>query len=441
MNNTKRLWIILIVVALAGALQFACGGGTPPPPTEIPPTATPVPTSTPVPTPTPSASDHVDQGVIFLDEGKLEEAAAEFLKAIELDPENADAHRNLGTVYTEQEKFEEAVAAYEKAIEVAPDFGEAYGDMAGALFFLDRIYEAVTAGEKAIELAPDYVNAHYNLGLAYYRQGEPEKAIAEYEEAVKLAPDDPKIYNNLGAVYYAQGRVDDAIDAWLKTLAIDPNHAKAHKNLGLAYSDLGRIEEAITEFETYLQLLPDASDRATVEEKIAELEKMAASPLAEYNNDEGGYSLLYPKDFYYADDDGWSAFSESQEAVDTVFDYATEEAFQKAPVFMVDVMALEDILDEYDLGIAADSTDILEALTDQIGAEIDSTQTATLDGYPSAMSEISGDFDGVSFKGALAVVIVDEKVIGVFGLALPDQWDAFFSTYLDMINSLSFFEP
>jgi tetratricopeptide (TPR) repeat protein len=347
----------------------------------------------------------------------------------------------LGTVYGEQGKFEEAFAAYEKAIEIAPDFGEAYGDLAGILVFLDRIPEAVAAGEKAIELAPDYANAHYNLGIAYHRQGELEKAIAEFEEAIKLAPDDPKIYNNLGAAYYVQGKVDDAIGAWLKVLAIDPDHAKAHKNLGLAYSDLGRIEEAITEFETYLQLLPDAPDRAAVEEKIAELEEMTASPLAEYRNDAGGYSLLYPEDFYHADEDGWSAFSESQEAVEVVFDYATEEAFQKAPVFMVDVMALEETLDDYDLGIAADSTDILQALIDQIGAEIDTTQTATLDGYPSAMSEISGDFDGVSFKGALAVIVVDDRVIGVFGLALPDQWDTFFPTYLDMINSLSFFEP
>jgi tetratricopeptide (TPR) repeat protein len=440
MNKAKRLWIALIVVALAGAMQFACGG-TPPPPTEIPPTATPAPTSTPVPTPAPSADDHIEQGLAYLEQDQLDEAAAEFQKAIELDPENAVAHRNLGTAYGEQGEYEEAVAAYEKAIEIDPDYGEAYGDMAGILIFLDRISEAAAAGETAIGLAPDYANAHYNLGIAYHRQGELEKAVAEFEEAIGLAPDDPKIYNNLGATYYVQGRVDDAIDAWLQVVAIDPDYASAHKNLGVAYSDQGRIDEAITEFETYLRLLPDASDRAAVEEKIAELEEMAASPLAEYTNDEGGYSLLYPKDFYHADDGGWSAFSESQEAVETVFDYATEEAFQEAPVFIVDVMDLEDTLDSLDLGIAADSTDILEALIEQIGAEIDSTQTATLDGYPSSMSEISGDFDGASFKGALAVVIVDERIIGVFGLALPDQWDAFFPTYLDMINSLSFFEP
>ncbi len=509
MNNAKRLWTILTVVALTGTLQLACGGGTPAPPTKAPVTSTPVLTSTPVPTPTLSASDHVNQGHEYFQEGKYDEAAAEFQKAIELDPENANAHRNMGSVYSRQDKLEEAVAAYEKAIEIDPDYGEAYGEMAGALADLDRIPEAVAAGEKGVELAPDYAVGHYNLALAYRLQGELEKAIAEYEEAIKLDPNDPlphtglgavykdqgrldeaiaelqkaigldpndpdphiglgqvyrdqdrldeaaaefqeairldpdnpQNYNGLAVVYIRQGRIDDAIDEWLKALDIDPDYAIAHKNLGFAYSDLGRMEEAIEEFETYLQLRPDAPDRAPVEEKIAELEEMLASPAAEYRNDEGGYSLVYPKTLHYADEDAWVAFSESQEAVDAVFDYATDEAFQKAPVFMVNVMALEDILDTYDLGVAADSTDILEASADGIGAEIDATQTATLDDYPSTLGEISGDIDGLSFKGALVVVVVDERVIIAFGLALPDQWDAFFSTYLDMINSLSFFEP
>ena len=440
MNNTKRLGSILIVVTLAGVLQLACGG-TQPPPTAIPPTATPAPTSTPLPTPTPSADDLVEQGLAYLEQGQLDEAAAEFQKAIELDPENADAHRNLGYVYVEQGKFEEGVAAYEKAIEIAPDYGEAYGDMAGALVFLDRVPEAVTAGEKAVELAPDYANAHYNLALAYGKQGELEKAITEYEEAIRLAPDDPKALNNLGAVYYMQGKVDDAIDTWLKVLDIDPDYAKAHKNLGIAYRDLGRIDEAIAEYETYLQLLPDAPDRAEVEQDIAELEETAASPLAEYRNAEGGYSLLYPKDLYYADEDAWVAFSENQEAVQAVFDYATDEAFQMAPLFMVNIQSLDDTLDDYDLNADASMIDILQAMADGIGAEVGATQTATIDGYPSALVEISGDLDDASFEGALAIIVVDDRLIVVVGLALPDQWDAFFSTFLDMINSLTFFEP
>jgi len=469
MSNGKRLWIILTGVALVGTLQFACGGGMPPPPTKIPATSTPAPTSTP------SAQDHFDQGFVYLEQGQLDQAAAEFQKAIELDPQNAATHRNLGTVYARQGKLEEAVAVYEEAIKIAPDFGEAYGDMAGVLADLGRIPEAIATGEKAIELAPDYASAHNNLGIAYSRQGDLEKAIAEYkeaarldpndpqphanlgivykdlgrldeavtelQEAIRLAPDDPENYNHLAIAYYMQGKTDETIDELLKVLAIDPDHANAHKNLGIAYSDLGRIEEAITELETYLQLFPDAPDQAVVEEMITELEKMAASPLAEYRNDEGGYNLLYPKNFYHADEDGWSAFSESQEAVDIVFEYSTGEAIEQAPVIMIDAMSLEDTLDDYDLTEDAGPTEILLALAEEIDAEVGTPQAGTIDDYPASIAGISGDMDGTSFEGALAIVIVDDRVIGVFGLALPDQWDAFFPIYLDMANSLSFFEP
>jgi tetratricopeptide (TPR) repeat protein len=413
-------------------------------------------------------------GSAYSRQGKLEEAVAAYEKAIEIDPDYGEAYGDMAGTLADLDRIPEAVAAGEKGVELAPDYSVGHYNLAYAYRLQGELEKAIAEYEEAIRLDPDDPDPHTSLGTVYQDQGRLDEAIAEFQEAIRLDPDDPDLHislgqvyrdqdrfdeaiaefqeairldpddprshNGLGVVYAMQDRIEDAIDEWLKAIAIDPDYAIAHKNLGVAYRDLGRTEEAIAEFEAYLQLRPDAPDRAAIEGEIAELEEMLASPVAEYRNDEGGYSLVYPKTLHYADEDAWVAFSESQEAVDAVFDYATDEAFQEAPVFMVNVMPLEDILDTYDLGIAADSTDILEASVDGIGAEIDATQTATLDGYPSTLGEISGDANGVSFRGALVVVVVDERVIIVFGLALPDQWDAFFPTYLDMVNSLSFFE-
>jgi len=41
----------------------------------------------------------------------------------------------------------------------------------------------------------------------------------------------------------------------------------------------------------------------------------------------------------------------------------------------------------------------------------------------------------------MAVVLVEEKLLYGAVLAPPDQWEAFRPTFVDMVNSLSFFEP
>ena len=58
-----------------------------------------------------AASLHYQDGVRFVLEGRLSEAAAAFERATLLDPKNADAHFNLGNIYSEWGRWEDAVAA------------------------------------------------------------------------------------------------------------------------------------------------------------------------------------------------------------------------------------------------------------------------------------------------------------------------------------------
>ena len=220
------------------------------------PTATPdtslAETVAPSPTATLSSSDHVELGIEYAEKDELQKAIAEFERAIELDPNNADAYRNLGTVTYRSGRAEDAMTAYEQAVELNPNHGEAYGDLTWVYIELGKLPEAIVAGEKAVELAPDYAAAHNNLGIAYARQDRIEEAIGEYQEAIRLNPNDADAHKNLGNAYLSQDLLDDAIDAYQEAIRIEPEYAGAHKNLGIAYLKQDRIEEAITEFETYL---------------------------------------------------------------------------------------------------------------------------------------------------------------------------------------------
>ncbi|HEY71936.1 MAG: hypothetical protein B6I35_05605 [Anaerolineaceae bacterium 4572_32.2] len=423
MKSKKYLWIMTIMVVLLAG----CGGGggqdEPPAPTSVPPT------SAPAATPIPSAKDHMDQGMEYIEQGQYEKAIAELKKAIELEPDNSDAHRNLGTVYGELNQWEEAAAAYEQAIELDPDFGEAYGDLVGAYFYLERIPEAIEAGEKAIELAPDYATAHNNLGAVYANQGDLAAAIAEWEKAVELDPSDPMPHNNLGLVYNRQDEFDMAIVEYKEAIELDPDYALAHFNLGLLYAQQGVADNAVIEFETYLQLRPDAPDREKVEGWIAELE----SQDAEYVNAGGGYSLRYPEGWYYTEDGTRVSIAESKEGY--------EAPALESPLVTLLVMPLAQTAQGFGLDESAAPTEFLQVMTERVAAEVEEMEGLQIAGYSAAVAATSGTVMDSPFRGNMIMILVEERIFLAEAIAPPDQWDAFRPTFVDMINSLSFFQP
>ncbi len=431
-----------------------------------------LPTEAPATTSTSSASDHVDLGMEYSEQGQFDEAIAEFQKALELEPDNVDAQRNLGTAYFDQGKWEKAVVAYERAIEIDPNWDEAYGELAAVYAKLGRLEEAVAAGEKAIELIPDEASAHLNLGVAYKNQGQIDKAIIEYEKAIeldpdlsmphynlgiiysgqgrldeavaeweetiKLAPDDVMAHSNLGLAYYEQGRLDEAVVVLEKGLQIDPDYAGTHLNLGLAYRDVGRVDEAIAEFETYLRLKPDASNRAALEEEIAKLEPSASASAAgeegEYRSAENGFSLRYPDGWAYSESENQVLFASSEEELETGI---PGQVFKAA--FMTGL--LSDVAESAGLAEIIAPAVALEAWAKSMNMEVGETGEAESAGYPAAFAPSSGSIQGTSFTGDLVVILVGERIVAGMAFSPPDQWDNFRPAFVDMINSLSFFEP
>ena len=72
------------------------------------------------------AAIHNNHGLAYRDEGDYDRAIESFTKAIELNPNYAEAYNNRGNAYRDNGNFDRAIADYTKAIELKPDFVEAY---------------------------------------------------------------------------------------------------------------------------------------------------------------------------------------------------------------------------------------------------------------------------------------------------------------------------
>jgi Tol biopolymer transport system component/Flp pilus assembly protein TadD len=294
----------------------ACGGGEEataiPTDTQPPPAPTDTqPPPTPTAPPTPSASEHNEQGNVYFDQGDMEQAAAEYQAAIELEPDNDLFHDNLGAALAELGMFDQAVTVLKKAIELNPERAnarsnlcfvyqeqdqleaaltecetalmlddedaETYNNLGLIYAKQDNLDEAIIQFQKAIQLEPEHDSAHINLGSVYADTGRQDEALAELREAIRITPDSAIAFYNLGQALARQELYEQAIPAYQKALEFDPHLTTVHMLLGTAYLNLNQLEQAIAAFETYLELEPDDPDSATIEAVIARLQVLTAS--------------------------------------------------------------------------------------------------------------------------------------------------------------------
>jgi Tfp pilus assembly protein PilF len=121
--------------------------------------------------------------------GELERAIAAYRRSIEVRP-TAEAHTYLGWTYSFQGKLDEATAECMRAIEIDPEFGNPYNDIGSYLIALGRLKEAVPWLRKAMG-APRYEPRHYphvNLARVYAKLGQIDAAIAQLRVALAIAP-------------------------------------------------------------------------------------------------------------------------------------------------------------------------------------------------------------------------------------------------------------
>ena len=96
-----------------------------------------------------------------------------------------------------QGTLEEAVACYRRALELQPNFADAYYNLGIALHSQGKPDEAIACYRQALRFKPDFVAAHNNLGNALETQGKPDEAAACFRRALELNPDFVAARDNL----------------------------------------------------------------------------------------------------------------------------------------------------------------------------------------------------------------------------------------------------
>jgi predicted Zn-dependent protease len=108
-----------------------------------------------------------------------QEAKREFEEELKIDPSNASAEFSLGEIARRASQWDEAISRFTNACKLDSGFSEAFLALGMSLNSAERYSEAVAPLERYMKMLPADPAGHYQLSIAYARTGRKEDAARE----------------------------------------------------------------------------------------------------------------------------------------------------------------------------------------------------------------------------------------------------------------------
>ncbi len=204
----------------------------------------------------------------------IEFARQMFHQAIEIDPDYAPAWAGYADCFSflamyvdpQDSYLEEAGKASQKALDLNPESAEAHASRGLAYLICDEYAKANVEFERALELNPRLYEAFYYYGRASFHQGDLEKAAELFAKAAEVNPAEyqarmlrVQILRGLGHIEEATEEAKDAVSVVEKYLEWNPDDARAlHLGAG-SLVILGDKERAMRWLERALKIDPTDS--------------------------------------------------------------------------------------------------------------------------------------------------------------------------------------
>ena len=146
-----------------------------------------------------------------------EKARKEAQKALQIDPNSAEAYVQIGWIKRSFDwDWVGADAAYHRALELEPDNANAIRGKAALASTLGRFEEAIKLDEQAVRVDPLRISAYNNSGLDFYYAGRLQEAEKAYRKVWEMNSDYPGVHESLGFISLAQSKNQEALAEMLK---------------------------------------------------------------------------------------------------------------------------------------------------------------------------------------------------------------------------------
>jgi len=172
-------------------------------------------------------------------------AKAAALKALEIDPDMAEAHNALGAVESSYEwNWAKAEKSFQHSIALNPNYATTHHWYAGQLRILGKFDDSLREIRRAQELDPLHLQISTDVGRLHYYARKYDLAVREYQKVLELDPNFYPAHLWLGLALLEKLDFDLAIESLQIALTLSGNYAAVTAALGYAFGISDKRAEA-----------------------------------------------------------------------------------------------------------------------------------------------------------------------------------------------------
>jgi tetratricopeptide (TPR) repeat protein len=196
-------------------------------------------------------------GLVLAQEGKYDDARAQFEVAAKLDPKGTQALDLIGRSYIDQKAYPNALQAFDRALALDPKDGEALQGKAAAYLGQNDIKNVIATYDQLYANAPNddariaVLAAEAHIFVNAKQTSEAERVL---QKAVTTFPANPMGHIEYGDFLASQNRPKEAEAQWIAAAGPNNDNREALLRLGTFYLQQNNKPKAIAEFKRATEL-------------------------------------------------------------------------------------------------------------------------------------------------------------------------------------------
>lgn len=194
--------------------------------------------------------------------GMLDKALDAYKSYSDRNPSDPTGYIERYKNFIRKREYDHAIAELEKVYAVYPKYpelhyfkGVLYGLMGNAKISIDEF-------QAELQHNPLNILAMMELGKQYLDQKDPTSALKYFGKAMQVNPSASEPKQMAGYANYLLRNFAGAIALYRAALTLDAGNPLIYKRMGMAYADMGDVVNARNSFRKYIEMEPDAPDKA-----------------------------------------------------------------------------------------------------------------------------------------------------------------------------------
>ncbi len=190
---------------------------------------------------------YLESGDRYSTQGKYREAAIQYLNALKVDKDFAQAHYALAQAYEHLGQLSSAYRELVRTVDLQPTNYKARIDLGSLLVAGGKLDDAQAQANAVMVAQPDNPDVHALLSAIDARRGQKDQALIEMQRAIELDPKRAAFHEDLAILQSADSTKAASVEDELKkAVALDPKSVKAKLILAEFYTKTNRLADAET---------------------------------------------------------------------------------------------------------------------------------------------------------------------------------------------------